>query len=92
MNDRLTHVLRRIRRAAGLRGVFVHLAVFAVAVAVAYVTHLDWQLFYPLLGWSFGLLLHAVSALAAGEFIERRWEEDQVERAFAARTSPAEPD
>jgi len=65
MADLLQHPFRNFRRGAAANGFLLHLLVFILVVTFVYLSNLDWQVFFLLVGWSFGLLLHGVSAVVA---------------------------
>jgi phosphotransferase system glucose/maltose/N-acetylglucosamine-specific IIC component len=79
MQDETYQTLRAIRRAAGLRGFFAHLLVFAIVFCVAVLSGLDWHYFWPLTGWTIGLIFHALAAIGPGQLIGSEWEEIRIE-------------
>lgn len=69
MTEALDNTLRLIRRRAGLRGFLAHLALFALCLGIAVALNLDWRYFWPLVGWTIGLILHGLSAIGPGQYI-----------------------
>jgi hypothetical protein len=58
-------------------GLAVHTAIFiAVAVGV-FLLGEDWNLFWPLIGWTGGLLMHGISALVSTRIISGHLERPQ---------------
>jgi hypothetical protein len=72
MQDGMDKTLRAVRRNAGLRGLFAHLAIFAISFAFAFALNLDWRYFWLLIGWTLGLVLHGLAAIGPGQFIGAR--------------------
>ena len=56
--------VRSLARMIGLPGFLGHAAFFAATLAIATALGLDWQYFWPLLGWSLGLALHGLAVIA----------------------------
>ena len=56
--------VRSLGRIIGLPGFLGHAAFFAATLAIATALGFDWEYFWPLLGWSFGLALHGLAVIA----------------------------
>ncbi|HEY0625938.1 MAG TPA: HIRAN domain-containing protein [Allosphingosinicella sp.] len=74
--------LRSVRRIEAGRGLAAHILVFSAAALAIYAFQLDHELFLPMLGWLFGLLLHALIAFGPGQWIGRRWEDRKLRGAL----------
>ena len=74
---------RARRRVRSIRGFYVHVAVF---VAVNILLHLInfvatpkvYWAFWPLVGWSIGLLAHGLAAYRWMPFLGKDWEERKI--------------
>ena len=86
----LGEALRAIHRSAGLRGFAVHAVIFAAAFGLALLTGGERAYFWPFVGWTFGILLHAGAALGPGQFLQAPWEEERLRRALAGRPRGSE--
>ena len=60
-----TPITQRRESTVSLLGFLAHMLIFTVAVGASYLSRLNWELFYPLLGWFVGLILHGATALGA---------------------------
>jgi len=73
---------RAKERVAEIRGFYVHVLVYAIAMsAMAYVnyitTEFPWVIF-PLAGWGLGLLSHGVRVYNLLPFFGKQWEERKI--------------
>jgi hypothetical protein len=71
------------RRVQELRGFYCHATWFVLVMPVlalinALASPGQWWVLYPLLGWGFGLTVHALSVFAGGRFLGREWQERKI--------------
>lgn len=76
------------RRVQELRGFYCHATWFVLIMPVLVVINVfaspgEWWVIYPLLGWGFGLTVHALSVFAGGRFLGREWQERKIRQILA---------
>ena len=83
MRPEMEKTLRAIRRAAGMRGFLAHLLLFIGLLCLMLPYSLERQLFWPLVGWTIGLIFHGLAAIGPGQIIGSAWEEERLEQLAA---------
>ncbi len=83
------------RQVAAIKGFYIHLAVFALVMAVLLAIDLGtgsgWWVQWPLLGWGVGVLGHAFGVFGHSPGALARWEQKKVAE-IKRRLDEAEPD
>ncbi|MFD2445307.1 2TM domain-containing protein [Bacillus sp. CGMCC 1.16607] len=74
--------LRAKKRVQNLKAFYIHLTVYVLVNIMLFVINLssdagNWWFIYPLGGWGIGLLVHAVTTFAFGNF-GSDWEERKI--------------
>jgi hypothetical protein len=80
-------------RVQEVKGFYAHATMYAlanVALAILNLATLEkndgivWFV-WPLIGWGIGLAVHAISVFGIGPFLEKAWEERQIQRELERR-------
>ena len=83
MNEEEIKYQRAKKRVEELKGFYIHLFVYILVNLFLFlfniITSPDSLWFYwPLLGWSFGLVVHAFDVFASGRLFGAAWEERKI--------------
>jgi hypothetical protein len=75
---------RAKRRVAALKGFYIHLLVFALALAGLFLINLlsggPWWVLWVLIGWGIGVIAHALTVFGRGSQLVAAWEERKLKQ------------
>lgn len=87
--------LKAKERVNELKGFYSHLFVYVLVNAVLFTINYltsngTWWFYWPLLGWSIGLIAHAIGVFGFFGIMSQEWEERKIEEIVARQKRKSE--
>ena len=73
------------QKVEAMKGFYIHLFIYILANVVMFIANITtspgylWFI-WPLIGWGFGLLGHAIGVFGLGGFLRKDWEEKKIKQ------------